>query len=219
MADNVAITAGSGTTIATDDVAGVHYPINKLAFGVLDTATLVSVTNPLPVQGGIAHDGVDAGNPQKIGYRAIAHGTNPTAVSAADRSDALCNRHGVPWTIGGHPNIVTIALNFTAAQTNVAVITVSAGTKIVVTGFTVTLDNASTVFPTVKLGFATATTPSTTGVIGAHGGLPAGGGFSRGDGSGIIGIGADDEDLRITTTGVATGNGVWLVVTYFTIES
>lgn len=48
MVDNVAITAGAGTTIATDDVGGTHYQINKLAFGALDTATLVSVTNPIP---------------------------------------------------------------------------------------------------------------------------------------------------------------------------
>jgi len=39
---------GGSTVIATDDIAGVHYPINKLAFGALDTATLVSVANPLP---------------------------------------------------------------------------------------------------------------------------------------------------------------------------
>lgn len=50
MVDNVAITAGSGTTVATDDVGGVHYQINKLAFGALDTATLVTATTPLPVE-------------------------------------------------------------------------------------------------------------------------------------------------------------------------
>lgn len=33
MADNVAITAGTGTSIATDDIAGVHYQRVKLALG------------------------------------------------------------------------------------------------------------------------------------------------------------------------------------------
>lgn len=33
MADNVAVTAGSGTTVATDDVAGVHYQRVKLDIG------------------------------------------------------------------------------------------------------------------------------------------------------------------------------------------
>ena len=50
MADNVPITAGSGTSIATDDVGGVHYQILKLAYGSLDTATLVTATEGLPVQ-------------------------------------------------------------------------------------------------------------------------------------------------------------------------
>lgn len=39
MADNVAITAGSGTSIATDDVGGVHYQYVKLANGTLDSST------------------------------------------------------------------------------------------------------------------------------------------------------------------------------------
>jgi hypothetical protein len=49
MADGVQITAGSGTTIATDDIGGIQYQIVKAAFGALDTATLVSTANPLPV--------------------------------------------------------------------------------------------------------------------------------------------------------------------------
>ncbi len=121
--------------------------------------------------------------------------------------------------IGGHPNIVSVRLQFTAAQTDVAVVTVAGGLKIVVTSFQVTLDNASTVFPLVRLGFGATNTPTTTGTIGAHGGVPAGGGFGRGDGSGIIGVGADGEDLRITTVGAATGNGVEVCVSYYTIES
>jgi hypothetical protein len=49
MADNVAITAGSGTSIATDEVSGVHYQKVKLAYGAADSATLVDGTNGLPV--------------------------------------------------------------------------------------------------------------------------------------------------------------------------
>lgn len=266
MADNVEITAGTGTTIATDDAgAGGHVQVVKLAIStdgsatpipaeatngldvdvtrvkpdgtntmpsldaaarrgyvqVTDGSNSASVTNSsLQVTGGIAHDGVDAGNPIKMGAVAIAHGTNPTAVAAADRTNTYANRHGVPFYIGGHPNIVTLKhTTITTAVTDAAIISVSAGTKIVVTAFTVTLDNASTVFPTFLMGFGTANTPTTTGVIGAHGGVPAGGGFSRGDGSGIIGIGGDGEDLRVTTTGNATGNGLQITITYFTVES
>jgi hypothetical protein len=38
MADNVAITAGSGTTVATDDIGGVHFPRAKLSLGPDGTA-------------------------------------------------------------------------------------------------------------------------------------------------------------------------------------
>jgi hypothetical protein len=42
MADNIAITAGSGTTVATDDVSGVHYQRIKLVNGTLDDATAIT---------------------------------------------------------------------------------------------------------------------------------------------------------------------------------
>lgn len=49
MADNTTLNAGSGgDVIATDDISGVKYQIVKQAFGALDTATLVSATNPMP---------------------------------------------------------------------------------------------------------------------------------------------------------------------------
>jgi hypothetical protein len=38
MANNVPVTAGAGTTIATDDVAGVHYQVVKLSAGNEDVA-------------------------------------------------------------------------------------------------------------------------------------------------------------------------------------
>lgn len=49
MADNVAITAGAGTTIAADDIAGVQYQRTKVTWGDDGTANDASATNPLPV--------------------------------------------------------------------------------------------------------------------------------------------------------------------------
>lgn len=49
MADNVAITAGSGTVIAADDVDGVLFQRFKPAFGADGAATDVSASNGLPV--------------------------------------------------------------------------------------------------------------------------------------------------------------------------
>ena len=43
MADNIVLNAGSGgSTLAADDIAGVWYPIQKTAFGALDSATLAA---------------------------------------------------------------------------------------------------------------------------------------------------------------------------------
>src|SRR4051812_46208755 len=51
MADNVAITPGAGTSIATDDIGGVQYQRVKVTFGADGTASDVSSGSPLPVSG------------------------------------------------------------------------------------------------------------------------------------------------------------------------
>lgn len=45
MADNLAITAGTGTTIATDDVSTVHYQKVKLVDGTADSSTVIAAGN------------------------------------------------------------------------------------------------------------------------------------------------------------------------------
>jgi hypothetical protein len=51
MADNVPITAGSGTDVATDDVSGVHFQRVKLVDGTLDSSAAIpgDATNGLDV--------------------------------------------------------------------------------------------------------------------------------------------------------------------------
>lgn len=51
MADNVAITAGSGTNIATDDDGTAHHQLVKVEFGPNNTQTAVTTTTGLPTQG------------------------------------------------------------------------------------------------------------------------------------------------------------------------
>ncbi len=67
MADNVAITAGTGTTIAADDISGVLHQRVKIEYGVDGSATDVSTTNPLPTQGAAADNATAVGNPVRIG--------------------------------------------------------------------------------------------------------------------------------------------------------
>jgi hypothetical protein len=234
MADNVEISAGSGTSIATDDVSSVHFQKIKLDGGG-DGATqpiegttangldvdVTRVQGTVSVAGDVAHDGVDSGSPVKVGAKAIAHGANPSAVAAGDRTDIYANRAGIPFQIGGHPNVISARTTYSAsAQTDTAIGpgTIGSGTKIVVTQAQVTVSNATTATPAVRIGFGLTNTPTTTGVILSHPGIPGGGGVSRGDGSGIIGIGGDGEELRVTAD-AATGGVLDVVVTYYTIES
>lgn len=222
MADNVSVSSAATIAVATrsvtysGDASQNAQVVGLVTFSGSDDSK--TATDIDPRGGDVAHDGVDSGNPVKQGARAVAHGANPSAVAAADRTDLLANRHGIPFVLGGHPNIVTIEAAYTGAQTDTAIVTVSAGTKIVVTQAQVITDNANTAFPQVRIGFGTANTPTTTGVVLTHPGLPAGGGVSRGDGSGILGIGADNEDLRITC-GAPTGGSLRALISYFTVES
>ena len=165
-----------------------------------------------------AHDEADGEGPVKIGHKAIAHGADPTAVAAGDRTDWYANRDGIPFVMGGHMNTITRRDNYTTAQTNAAIVTVAGGTKIVVTQLMITADNANSVDVQARVGFAAATTPTGAGVVGSHPGIPPGGGFTMGNGGGILGIGADGEDLRITSEVPTTGS-IDVVTTYFLIES
>lgn len=80
MADNVAITAGTGTTMATDDVGGVQYPRVKLAQGADGAATDVSSAAPLQVtlaNGSVpSHAVTNAGTFAVQNTAALVAGTN-----------------------------------------------------------------------------------------------------------------------------------------------
>lgn len=233
--------ANSGVDIGDVDVTSVPAPLSTTGGGTEAAALRVTVasdsTGVLSVDDGggaltvdnggtfavqaasagdVAHDGADSGNPVKVGAKALAHGASPTAVAAGDRTDLYANRDGIPFSIGGHPNAQTIRANYTSAQTDTAI--VSTTEKIVVTRITVTASNANTVDTDVLIGFGATNTPTTTGVLAAHPDVPAGGGFTIGDGSGILGVGGAGEDLRITSGAPTTGS-IDVVVTYFEIES
>lgn len=94
MADNVQITAGSGTTIATDDAgAGGHVQLVKLALSADGSATPIPASaDGIAVQGSVAHDAADAGNPVGVGLQART--TNPAAVADADRVRAIADKVG-----------------------------------------------------------------------------------------------------------------------------
>lgn len=214
--------AAGTNNIGDVDVLTVPAPLSTTGNGTAATALRVTLasdtTGLLDVEGTVAHDGVDSGNPIKLGARAIAHGTNPTAVAAADRTDLYANRAGVLFTIGGHPNVTTLRANYTGANTDAIFLAAGgAGTKYIITRATVTAANSNTVDTTVRIGFG-ATTPTTNNVILSHPGIAKGSGVVEGNGSGILAIGADNTPIRITNT-VPTGGSIDVLISYYTIES
>jgi hypothetical protein len=177
--------------------------------------------------GNVAHDSVDSGNPSKIGAKAIAHGTNPAAVADADRTNLYANRHGILWTIGGHPNLQSAEYTTTAAQNNDNIMPlISPGTKYVITGITVAASAANTVNTSVRIGFGASGVPAqgasgadaVTKVILSHPNIAPGSGISKGHAGGIVGIGGDGEDLYITCS-VPTSGSLIVQIDYYTIES
>jgi hypothetical protein len=92
MADGVAITAGSGTTILTDDTgAGGHAQVVKLAISTDGSGTLIPAdATGLQVQGAIADDaGFTAGTTKVLPVGFLADDASP---DVADEGDAVAAR-------------------------------------------------------------------------------------------------------------------------------
>ena len=93
MADNITLdTMSGGSVVATDDIAGVHYQIIKLAFGALDGQTIVSTSNGLPVGlvAGSASIGVlGANSGVDIGDVTINNASGASAVNVQDGGNSL----------------------------------------------------------------------------------------------------------------------------------
>lgn len=140
MSDNYVANSGSGgSTFGSDDISSVQYPRIKLIHGADGTNDGdVSSANPLPVNatGSVAHDSADAGNPVKIGGKAIS--AFPTAVTANDRSNIYTNLYG--QVLVGHidPAMQTWkTVNVTTTQTGSDVWSPTAGKRIAVTSLSV----------------------------------------------------------------------------------
>lgn len=162
------------------------------------------------IGGIVAHDGANtSNNPIVNAMEAIAFGANPTEVAAADVSKQYGIRAGIPFVLPTHMNLAPTETSTSSAQTDVALQTVSSGTKIGVMALHISVDIATTVAVSCRIGFGTASTPTTSGVLFSHPGLAPG--FSQF----IVmpaTVGADGSDLRYTIS--AATNGAFRVVAY-----
>lgn len=123
MADNVAITEGTGTSIATDDIGGVQFQRVKVTYGDDGSATDVSSSNRLPVDTGtVAVTGTfwQATQPVSLSaLPALAAGTNLIGqASASNETGTVYN-----GTTALTPKFATIAASSSGNNTLVAAVT------------------------------------------------------------------------------------------------
>ncbi len=112
------ITAGAGTTVATDEVntgaGNAHVQLVKLLDGTDGgTGRIGGSADGLDVQGGVAHDAADSGDPVKIGGKAAT--ATPAVVSAGDRVNGWFDLRGRLVVAPGHPTPGQVAITATAS--------------------------------------------------------------------------------------------------------
>jgi len=186
------------------------------------TVTLAGSEITLPVVVQVSGD-TQAGSAQSVESPVLLGGVtanfgfspNPTISSA--HWPLLLSKIGQLFTLGGHPNIQTSRVSFTSAQTDWALASVASGSRIVITKCSVMAAAFNSVPVSVRVGFGTVNTPTDIGVVLAHPGLPAGMSLIEGDAGSIIGIGANDADLRVTCSDPTNGS-IDVLIAYFTMN-
>ncbi len=175
------------------------------------------------VGGDTPHDDADSGNPVKIGHKAVEFNTDPPIVSADDdRVDSIATPQGIQYVLGGHPNLITREWMTTGAQTDDPIIdSIAAGSQIIITDINVGILASGSNTPQVRIGFGTASVPaepttgnSVVGMVLSHPALASTSGMVKGSGAGIVAMGGDGEELRITNDTPGTGQ-ITVVVTYY----
>lgn len=119
MADNVAITAGSGTTIAADDIGGVLHQRVKISQGADGAATDVSASAPLQVS--LANTGANA-TPVVVDLGANNDVTVTGTVAVTDNSGSLTVDNPQLSVVGG--GLEATALRVTLASDSTGVVSV-----------------------------------------------------------------------------------------------
>lgn len=195
MADNVAWTAGSGTTIATDDVSGAHYQKVKLFDPTADSSTGIGIAaNPMVVGGAAAHDATAAGNPVLNGAEALS--ADRAVVNTTDVVKLIADLVGklvvLPYAIPQNflKGVTAYVLNTTRTEVIAAQ---AAGVRIYVTHVLVTNSHA-TVGTSVKI------EDGTTTIYEGYA-APAGGGFSCTFPVPLMGTAATALNFSCVTTG------------------
>lgn len=159
-------------------------------------------------QGDVASDGVDSGNPLKVGYQART--SDITAVANADRVNAIADTLGKQVVLIGalHAQRVTGTANFTTGSAADVIAAQGAGVKTVVTGILVG-NNHATVGTKVSIRDGTTVKITCTA-------QPLGGGFGLQNAGGIF---VSTANTAITAICATTGADVDVSIQGYTITN
>jgi hypothetical protein len=127
MADNVAITAGSGVTVGADEVTigGASQKLQRIkvydATNDSTNALLVTTRGSAAVEGALAADAALAGNPVRVGVRARSTISGVTAVTTNDVTELNADVDGTLLTRAQIPlsaSLVTRVADTSGSATN-----------------------------------------------------------------------------------------------------
>lgn len=215
---NPSLPAGDNNIGNVDVVTLPALPAGNNNIGDVDVVTLPALVagtaNIGRVEGQQDHDSNTLSRPIMAGLRAKAHGSAPSAVADADVTHWYANRDGVPFVIGGHPNIERLTAKYTSAQTDTVLKSIAGGAKFVVTQVSAFIDNACSVDVGVLFEFD----DSSDVRISEHPGLAPGSGYTEGSGAGMLAVGGDGQDVLVTVE-VPTGGSVVVSVSGYSIPS
>lgn len=159
--------------------------------------------------------------------QAVAHGSSPAAVAVGDTASWHANRHGIPFVVGGHPDVVTrmgVQEDDDGIQTSTSILNVTSLFKAVITRMSVFASPTNTANVSFLIGFGLFSEPiippptGRDGFILAHPDLAPGSGVITGDGSGIIGMGGNDHNLFYSSSDT-TGGEIYIVFSYYMLPS
>ncbi len=219
--DDVSTLTGGKLVAGVDGTTLRNVAVN--AAGQVEVDFAAQQVGAMDVEGDVAHDDPDTGNPVGMGFNAAEFAADPPQIGTdGDRVRGIATPQGIQWTLGGHPNIITREYMTTAVQTNDPIIdSVAAGSHIIITEIEVLNSVDTTATPQVRIGFGTANPPTepTTGntvdgMVVSHPSLAPGSGIVRGTGGAAIAIGGDGEELRIAND-VPTGGKITVLVNYY----
>lgn len=120
----------TNTSIAVTDNGGSLTVDGTVAISgsvaVTDNAGSLTVDGTITASntsGDVAHDGVDSGNPVKVGHKAYElDGTEPgTAVAEGDRTNSISDKYGRVYVETAHPRFWHVSADYASAQTNTSI--------------------------------------------------------------------------------------------------